>query len=717
MTGAKLPGWIAAAMASTVLVLVLTVATSVAWMTRAMDDQSRRHAEERVRTALSDVLQQTRAVTLDFAKWDEAARRVAAADAAWLHGKIGTTAVTGDLVQLAVVWGGSFDHNLGWTDTGGTSARSGVLDPAVIELAESGLAGLPLDAYRGISFFTWRGGEVFALSAARIEGPPGSAPLAVADQDRGRIALGRRLDVALVRRIGAGVMLDGLRIVRTKPNSQPSLPLMGGNGVPIAHLAWDPQLAGTTLLRRMLPLLALVTAVATCLVVGTMALVRRGASRLVLAEQRSSRSARTDGLTGLPNRLAFAEALAKPSRAGQRAILFLDVNGFKRINDCLGHEAGDVAIKQLAHRLVPLGGPDCLLARIGGDEFVFVLSSIEAEFQAERLAHAIGQVMRAPFSIQGQQLHLNGAIGYAVQATNLESGDSLVRQADIAMYEAKRQKAGPVAFGEMLSQADRHAKAIERALRAVLTDRSEHRDELSIAYQPIVDLTTGRMMRAEALARWTSPELGVVPPDRFIGVAEQSGLMGELGQHLLALICDDLAAQPELHVSLNVSPVQLTTPTFVPDLVAELARRRIDVARVAVELTEAVVVDDARLAASRLAELRAAGISTALDDFGTGYSSIGYLGAMPFDTLKIDRKFVSGIDTSAKQLGLLNAMILMAHHLDLRVVCEGVETRAEMNLLHELGCDMVQGYHLDRPLPLQALVARWLHTDTHAEVA
>jgi EAL domain-containing protein (putative c-di-GMP-specific phosphodiesterase class I) len=228
----------------------------------------------------------------------------------------------------------------------------------------------------------------------------------------------------------------------------------------------------------------------------------------------------------------------------------------------------------------------------------------------------------------------------------------------------------------------------------------------------------GRLVRAEALARWTSAELGPVPPDRFIAVAEQAGLIVELGRRLLQLVCQDLALHPDLRVSVNISPLQLMAPDFVTSLMAELDRHGVSPDRVEVELTEAVLVDDAALAAERLSELHAAGFSTALDDFGTGHSSIGYLGSMPFDTLKIDRSFVSGIHASGKQLGLVNAMIMMAHNLRLHVVCEGVETREDLNLLHDLGCDLVQGYHLDRPLPIQVLAARWLsREDRHADVA
>jgi EAL domain-containing protein (putative c-di-GMP-specific phosphodiesterase class I) len=272
------------------------------------------------------------------------------------------------------------------------------------------------------------------------------------------------------------------------------------------------------------------------------------------------------------------------------------------------------------------------------------------------------------------------------------------------MYEAKRHRSPtPVAYSAVIEQASRHAAVIEGGLRRAL----ERGGELGLAYQPILD-REGRMVRAEALARWTSPELGPVPPDRFIAVAEQAGLIVVLGRRLLQLVCQDLAGHPDLRVSLNISPLQLMAPDFVPMLTTELRQRGIYPARLEVELTERVIVDDPGLAALRIEELRNAGLSVALDDFGTGYSSVGYLEQFRFETLKIDRSFLSKIRSSPEAVEVLRGMILIARGLHLSVVCEGVETPEELALLHELGCDLAQGYHLGRPLPIAALVAGWV---------
>lgn len=467
------------------------------------------------------------------------------------------------------------------------------------------------------------------------------------------------------------------------------------------------------MLRRMAPPLLLIVLLTAGLAGLGMNLVRRSAQRLVVAEHRASAAARTDDMTGLPNRVAFNEALAIPAGAGARAILFLDVNDFKRINDSIGHAAGDLVIAEVARRLSHFAAPDCFLARLAGDEFVFVATGADIDARTARLAGMAADGLAVPFSVLGHQLRLSMAMGYAVQAEAGMAGDDLVRQADLAMYEAKRKGCRePVAFSALIAAASTEASAIERGLRAALS----HPHELSMAYQPIVG-PSGLLDRAEALARWTSPELGPVPPDRFIAVAEQAGLIVDLGRKLFRIVCDDLQAHPDLRVSVNMSPLQLMAPDFIPSLIADLSARGIDPGRIEIELTERVIVDDLSLAAERLEELHAAGFTTALDDFGTGFSSMGYLGQLRFDTLKIDRSFVSRVHGSAKDAAVVDGMITMAHGLSLRVVCEGIETVEDLDLLRGLGCDLVQGYHLDRPLPITALARRWLAREERAAVA
>jgi diguanylate cyclase (GGDEF)-like protein len=485
----------------------------------------------------------------------------------------------------------------------------------------------------------------------------------------------------------------------------PSIPLPGADGSAVAWLVWDPPRPGTDQLWHLAPpLLVVLLAAVALLALGT-SLVQRSAEALVHAEGLASRAARTDPLTQLPNRGAFNAALAAPARPGERAVLFLDVNDFKRINDSIGHDAGDQVILGLARLLERFSGPGCFLARIAGDEFVFIVTGAEAEARTCALAEEVCRALQQPFVVFGHEMRVELAMGYAVQASGQMTGPDLVRQADLAMYEAKRHKgqSGLVAFDEVIAQASRQARVIERGLRRALDGEGE----LTIVYQPIVG-PDGRLVRAEALARWTSGELGPVPPDLFIPVAEQAGLMVPLGRRILQLVCEDLVRYPALRVSMNISTLQLMAPDFLPSFTRQLSGCGIAPHRIEVELTEGVLVDDARLAAERLRELRAAGFSIALDDFGTGYSSMGYLERLGFDTLKMDRSVVGRIRGPAGGTEVVRGIIIMAHGFGMRVVCEGVETEEDLRRLLELGCDLVQGHHLSAPQPIELLVARWM---------
>lgn len=717
----QLPTRIAALMIGSILVFVVTVVVSNSWLSRALDSHVYEKSVGQVSMARDNILSQVRSNTLDYTKWEAAVKALNASNLEWVYENIGGTANIGQLVQLVVLWGGTLTEDVGWTDDGIREGRPDLLEPDVLQDAERLLANVPMGTYEGAEFFAWRNGSLFAVGIARFEVVDGKERPAAQDTDIVRLAMGRRVTEDMLTSIAEGASVTGLLVAREVPSARPSIPLLGSDGNPVGYIAWDTPLLGTSMLRLMAPVLAIVVMLTAGLAAVAMALVRHNAQQLVKAERQASaavtqalKAARSDDMTGLPNRAAFKEVIAAPARAGERGVIFLDVNDFKRVNDSLGHAVGDQVIVSVAGRLSKFATDDCFLARLSGDEFVFVVTGPDARARTRRLAQAVEQAMLEPLSVLGHQLRLSLAIGFAKQASNDMSGYDLLRQADLAMYEAKRHKGGsPVAFSALLGEASNEAQLLEQGLRAALSKSGE----LSVAYQPIVG-SDGRLERAEALARWTSLELGVVTPDRFIPIAERSGLIVELGRQLLHRVCEDLVAHPDLKVSVNISPRQLMAPDFVPTLIKEMKHCRVDPQRIEIELTESVIVDDPRLAAERLAELRAAGFSTALDDFGTGYASMGALGQMGFDTLKIDRSFVTKLSNSEDDIMVMDGMITMAHGLKLRVVCEGTETAEEIKLLRKLGCDLVQGYHLDRPLPIEVLATRWLdRAEKHADVA
>jgi diguanylate cyclase (GGDEF)-like protein len=560
------PAHILAVLFGIVVVFVAAIGLSGIMVLQTFNRDALANSKLQVGHAVEDMVAYVEAMTLDYAKWDDAALGVARRDEDWLYSNIGGSAAYGEAIQLAIIWGGPFAQDLGWTDDGTVAARPGLVTRSDLALVDEQLAPLPRPGYEGTTFFLRRGDDVFTATASRIESldegllaASGETQTAAAN-----LLLGVRVDENALHHIEEAFHLSGVQVVTELNSDDLSFPLPGSDGEPVAFITWDTPRPAAALLARMLPGAFAVLLLALGLSSLGIVLVRRNVADLVAAERQASQAARTDALTGLPNRAAFNEALARPAGAGERAILFLDVNGFKHINDSIGHAAGDEAIVQVGHRLSKLARPSCVLARIAGDEFVFMLQGPDAEGQVRRLAAAVQATMAEPFHLRGHDLELRMAMGYAVQDVDDLDGHVLVGRADLAMYEAKRGYGhDAVGFSAMIADASNEALSLEQALRRALT----RPDEFSIAYQPIVD-HHGRLVRAEALARWTSAELGSVPPDRFIAVAERAGLIVELGRRLLELVCRDLGANPELRVSVNVSPLQLMAPDFTSTLLA-----------------------------------------------------------------------------------------------------------------------------------------------------
>ena len=422
------------------------------------------------------------------------------------------------------------------------------------------------------------------------------------------------------------------------------------------------------------------------------------------------RMAYTDALTGLTNRLAFRENLdhrlmLMRGSDRQLALLFADIDDFKRVNDTLGHEAGDEALLQFASRIQQAvdryGGDDALLARFGGDEFVVLIQEGDVRQAATRLAEVLVAELRLPLDIQGRQVFLGTSIGITLFPEDASSASALMKNGDIAMYQAK--VAGKNDF-RFYSRAMDHA--VERRVHMEQELRGAwERGELSLAYQPVCRASDGRVVGAEALLRWQHPMLGMISPSVFIDVAEQSGLIDGIGLRVLQSACAEAMrwstigeGGERLFVSVNVSPRQLRKGDL-PDIVAECLRESgLPASCLHLELTETAVISDELQAATMLARLHATGVKVWLDDFGTGFSGLSHLRRVPVDGVKIDRSFVADLQRDPDDLALTTAIIAMAHSLGITVVAEGVEKEAQYNLLAERGCDLVQGYWLSHPI-------------------
>ena len=427
------------------------------------------------------------------------------------------------------------------------------------------------------------------------------------------------------------------------------------------------------------------------------------------AEERINTLAYYDGLTGLPNRSLLLrlvdQALIEAERTGEHgALLFIDLNRFKPINDTLGHEVGDRLLTQIGERFRKALRREDVMARLGGDEFVAALFDIARREHAGIVAQKLLDSFNEPFLIDGYELSLGASIGISVYPQDGMNTATLLRYADVAMYRAKQtQQSGYMYYSQEMNQRSLDRMNIESGLRLAL-----ERGELQLYYQAKADITRSRITGAEALLRWLHPEQGMISPADFIPVAEDSGLIVQIGEWVLEQACRDIAewqraGLPITKIAVNISARQITGR--LPRVVAALLKKyALTADRLELELTESMLMHGSEAVIAMMDELHAMGITLALDDFGTGYSSLSYLKRFPIDALKIDRSFVSGIPDDAGDCAISGAIVSMAQQLGHKVIAEGVENEAQLSFLQRLGCDEMQGYLFARPLPAAEFV-------------
>ena len=426
-----------------------------------------------------------------------------------------------------------------------------------------------------------------------------------------------------------------------------------------------------------------------------------------LAEQQLFRHAFYDDLTGLPNRVLFLERLgravgrARGRTDGGFAVLFLDLDRFKTVNDGLGHHVGDLLLVAIARRLEACVRPGDTVARLGGDEFTVLVEDLKDAGAAEQLAGRVQAELSRPFSLVGHDVYTSASIGIALGGPSYHRHEDVLRDADIAMYRAKTLgKARYEVFDRAMHLQALTLLQLETDLR-----RAVDLGEVELHYQPVIALDTGAVCGFEALARWPHPRRGLIMPDEFIPLAEETGLILPLGAQLLRRACTQLAAldDPALTISVNICARQLTHGDLLAVVEEALAATGIAPTRLKLEITESVIMGNAEAAAVTLLELRARGIEIQIDDFGIGYSSLGYLQKLPVDTLKIDRSFVAAIDAAGERSEIVQSIIALARSLDLDVIAEGIETDQQLGRLRALRCERGQGFLLARPLPAKDL--------------
>ena len=425
------------------------------------------------------------------------------------------------------------------------------------------------------------------------------------------------------------------------------------------------------------------------------------------AEARIAYMAHHDALTDLPNRSMFhqhlIDALSRAKRERQSmAALWVDLDHFKAINDSFGHPTGDRLLQVAASRLRDCVGDAGFVARIGGDEFAVVLEHVSTPKAAGEAAERLIETLSAPYDCEGAEMVVGCSVGIAIYPGDGETADELLRNADMALYRAKADGRGGYHFFEpAMDQQVQKRRALERDLRKGLL-----RGEFELFYQPLIDLASDRVTAFEALLRWRQPERGMVSPAEFIPVAEETGLIVQLGEWVLQEACREAARWPaEVKIAVNLSPIQFRTRNLVSAVVNALARSGLVPERLELEITESVLLAENEMNLATLHQLRGLGVRISMDDFGTGYSSLGYLRSFPFDKIKIDRSFVSELAKSGDCLAIIRAISGLGRSLGVRTTAEGVETAAQLDLLRDEGCTEVQGFYFSAPRPASEVLA------------
>ncbi|MEG3088318.1 putative bifunctional diguanylate cyclase/phosphodiesterase [Sphingomonas sp. PB4P5] len=531
----------------------------------------------------------------------------------------------------------------------------------------------------------------------KVEQDPGAAFLHISV---------RYIDGTFVHQLAEQYQLDRATFSRFAPAEQrKGVALTNTSGQRLGYLTWVPFRPGSLMMRRVAPLLVLALLVIITVVTVLLRHVRRSTLALEASEAQAQHLAFHDPLTGLPNRAMFEDRLAH-ELAGIRgpsqfvALLYLDLDGFKTVNDTLGHPAGDELVQEVGRRLAATVRSTDLVARIGGDEFAIVQCDIDTPAAAEILCMRIIEAIDVPFEIAGSQARVGISLGIAMGPSDAAERSELTRKADIALYESKAAGKGRYTFfAEGMDASIQRRRGIEDSLRTAL----ERGNQLEVYYQPLYSGRTGAVTGAEALVRWHHPQYGMISPAMFIPIAEQVGLIEQLGEWVLEQACRAAVHWPIDTISVNVSAVQLRNSDFFDRVMAVLDASGLDPSRLELEITETSFIENAANCQPNLIALRQRGVKLALDDFGTGYSSFTHLQNFAVDRLKIDRSFVSAIGADEEGSPIIQAIVDLAKASGLKITAEGVETMKQSAFLSQVGCNSLQGFFLARPMPASAI--------------
>ncbi|WP_261653457.1 putative bifunctional diguanylate cyclase/phosphodiesterase [Erwinia mallotivora] len=482
---------------------------------------------------------------------------------------------------------------------------------------------------------------------------------------------------------------------------------------PLGYLAWQPEKPGTLMLHFIGPLVAVVVLIITviCLVmlrrlwISSLRL-SRSLLQLSASEAQAQHLAFHDVLTGLPNRALVEEnlthSLARLMRQQQQvALLLLDLDRFKLINDTYGHHAGDELIIEVGRRLGELINDGDTVGRLGGDEFVVIVNQIDSLHSVQLLCEKIIDAINRPFTLLGNDVWTGVSIGVTLAPEDASDKAEMMLKADIALYEAKSQGRGQFRlFVAAMDESVKTRQQVAADLRAAL----QSKQDLAVYYQPQLDMDGQKVVGLEALIRWNHPRYGEMAPTEFIPLAEEAGLIMQIGEWVLREACRVSLAWPDLIIAVNVSPLQFRTAGFAERTTAIIRQEKTLPSRIELEITEGVLIEDEKGAQETISQLRQVGFRIALDDFGTGYSSLNYLSHFPVDKIKIDRSFTQSLGVTGNGGAIMESMVRLGQAMGLTVTAEGVETRSQMAALAEAGCNQLQGFYFSQAVPEAEIV-------------
>lgn len=511
----------------------------------------------------------------------------------------------------------------------------------------------------------------------------------------------RYLDSDFLTQLAEDYQFDDLQFSRGEDfhDGRSYAEIRSASGDVLGYFAWRPFQPGSAVIDETTPMLLGVGISVLAIMVLLGIVIWKRSVHLRASQAQLAHLAHNDVLTGLPNRATFAKRLTKmladSDRSHANAVLYLDLDRFKEVNDTLGHPVGDQLIIQVSARLQEIAGPDTLVARLGGDEFTAAIRIVSQQ-DVEQLCNRFITAIRQPFAINGQPILIGLSIGVALGNGHEIDAMELTRKADIALYHAKAAGRNRFAiFGAHMDEMVRSKRDLERDLR----DAIKSPDQIEVHYQPVFTAADHKLKGVEALVRWRHPVKGIISPEVFIPVAEDTRLIEVLGEKVLKEACAAAVKWDGLEIAVNASAIELRSESYSARVIAILAKAGLDPKRLEIEITETSLADSSGNCERNISALRSIGVRFALDDFGTGFSSFGRLQRLHVDRIKIDKCFVDGFGKPGGNEEIVKAMIGLAHAKGLATTAEGIETKEQNTILREMGCDDLQGYLLSKPLP------------------